>query len=163
MTIFEYACPECDARVISTKRGDRLQQVCVCCAFPGPLRRRFSISIPKQLPEHFNHSVGQVITSNRQFDEALKRKSAEMTEYTGIPHQLERVDSDDPKSLGVTREGLNEAMLAKRGVNLDKFDFADAPMDHAHREKSQYEYAKKWGSGGAGEAPTLDPSMYRVV
>ncbi len=95
------------------------------------------------MQEHFNHTVGAHVSSNKQFDHLLKQRSDEMTQYTGIPHQLERVDMDDPKSLGVTREGLDEEQYARRGVDLDRFDFADGRMDDRPIERK----------GGSGEPP----------
>jgi hypothetical protein len=66
------------------------------------------------MQEHWNHSVGQPIRTMRQFRDALARKSDEMTERTGVPHDYQPVDLSDREALGVTDEGLEETERRRR-------------------------------------------------
>lgn len=124
MPMYEYKCPGCESRVVSGQRGDRLQQSCRYCGHPGPLVRRFSISIERPMPEHFNGSVNRVVSSNRQYDRELARVSEEHSSYLNMDVKYERVDGEDTKSLGVTGEGLdstNRVRMAQgmRPINTD--------------------------------------------
>ena len=60
--------------------------------------------------EHFNHSVGKPISDRRQFAAELRRKSEEMTERTGTPHNYVAVDLGDKTGLNVTDEGMDSTL-----------------------------------------------------
>lgn len=112
MPIYEYKCPDCDAREVTTTRGNRLDRICRGCANPGPLRRVFGFSFPPMMHEHFNQSVGKPISSMRQYKDELKVKSEEATLRTGIEHRYVPKDMD-PASVDVTSEGIHESNLAR--------------------------------------------------
>jgi DNA-directed RNA polymerase subunit RPC12/RpoP len=117
--IYEYKCPVCGWRTTSTERGDRLQgRVCHQCGHRGPMHRVFSISVRPAMQEHFNPTVGKPISSMRQFDDELKRKSEEYTLRTGIEAKFVSHDPHEAKSLGVTNEGLDStnAKRAEQGL-----------------------------------------------
>ena len=60
--------------------------------------------------EHFNYTVGKVISDKKQFAAELDRKSAEMTERTGTPHNYVPVDLSDKESLRVSDEGMDSTL-----------------------------------------------------
>lgn len=62
---------------------------------PGILKRDYSsVNFAPVMHSHFNHSVGKPISDMKQFTDALKRKSDEATERTGIPHNFVPADHD---------------------------------------------------------------------
>lgn len=107
MALFEYKCPECENRVISHVRGDRLDADCPHCEEPREFRRVFSVSMQRPMQEHFNHTVGQPISDPKQFARALSRKGEEYTERTGIETNYQPIDLQDRSALGVTDAGLD--------------------------------------------------------
>lgn len=110
MQVYEYRCPDCEHRVISHLRGDRLEADCDYCDPAGPVprvfKRVFSVSLQRPMQEHFNSTVGKPISDMRQFKRELARKGAEYTERTGIETNYQPVDMGDRKALGVTDDGL---------------------------------------------------------
>lgn len=74
----------------------------------GTMRRIYSFSYITPMPEHYNMSVGKVVSSNRQFRNELRRSSEELEERTGIPHSLVPVDPADMKDFQVDDSGLKE-------------------------------------------------------
>jgi len=107
MQLYEYRCPECDSRVVSHQRGDRLEADCPVCELPNVEHRRvFAVSLQRPMQEHFNSTVGKPISDMRQFKRELARKGAEYTERTGIETNYQPVDMGDRKALGVTDDGL---------------------------------------------------------
>lgn len=102
--IYAYKCRKCGTRADSTRRGDVLGPCPTC---DGQLTRLYIVTLERPMMEHFNPSVGKVISSNRQFDDELKRKSEEQTLRTGIEARYVRHDPADAKALGVTHDGLD--------------------------------------------------------
>lgn len=109
MARFEYRCPECENRVISSVRGDRLDADCPHCGEPREFRRVFSVQIQRPMQEHFNNTVNMPISDPRQFARELRRKGDEYTERTGIETNYQPVDLDDRAALGVTDVGTARA------------------------------------------------------
>ena len=103
--IYEYLCRNCGRR---KETQSRVPDVCVC----GNVYRRVYYCNPMAaFQPHFNHSVGEYVTSKQDFMDVLKRKSDEAS-TTGVEHNYQYVDPADTRALGVTDEGLNET--AKR-------------------------------------------------
>lgn len=71
-----------------------------------PLKRVYSFAAAPVMHEHFNHSVGKVISDMRQFKSQLARKSEEDSERRGMKIDYQPVDLTDRQSLGVTDEGI---------------------------------------------------------
>ena len=119
MPIYTYRCPTCRAETTAMIRGNRLYEVCpAMCGYGGPLHRVFGFSTPQMLHEHYNTSVGKVISSHKQHRDELKRLSDERSERTGIEHRF--VPNDGPESVGVTNKGIDESNVirAQRGEPL---------------------------------------------
>lgn len=119
MTLFEYRCPECEHRVVSHVRADRLEADCDHCDPANPIprvfRRLFSVSVQRPMQEHFNNTVGKPISDMRQFERELARKGDEYTERTGIETRYRPVDYRDREALGVTDAGLEQTRRRMRG------------------------------------------------
>jgi hypothetical protein len=115
MSIYAYKCRLCGTRADSMTRGDSLGP---CPNCDGNLTRLFIITVERPMHEHFNPTVMKPISSNRQFDDELKRLSEERTLETGIEHKFVRHDHSDAKALGVTSEGLDESNKYRRANNL---------------------------------------------
>ena len=73
----------------------------------GAYHQVLSFSYRPSLREHYNPTVGQHISTSAQFRSELTRASDIQSERTGIAHNYQPIDIDDPQSLGVTGEGLD--------------------------------------------------------
>lgn len=111
MQFYEYRCPN-DAcrRTTTTSRGpqDRLDDICLYCGDPGPLKRVFAVALHRPMQEHFNNTVGKPISDMRQFRNELSRMGDEYSERNGIETNYQPVDMSDRDALGVTDAGLDE-------------------------------------------------------
>lgn len=110
MPVYLYRCRGCQTH------GEKFQHHnddpmldCPDCGKPM-LRRVYSFKPAKVMHEHFNHTVGKVISDKKQFAAELDRKSAEMTERTGTPHNYVPVDLSDKESLRVSDEGMDSTL-----------------------------------------------------
>jgi hypothetical protein len=85
---------------------------------PGELRRLFVVNMEPVMQEHFNATVNKPISSNRQFDDELRRQSERVSLYQGSEARFERVDPTDKAALGVTDQGIDESnrIRAKQGL-----------------------------------------------
>ena len=70
------------------------------------------------MPDHYNVSAGQHVSGQRELEEVFKRKSDEVTERTGIPHNFKPIDLRDHEALGVTRHGLEEDAARRHDAGL---------------------------------------------
>lgn len=73
------------------------------------------------MPEHFNTSVGVHVNSERELRDAIKRQSDEVSERTGIEHNMDyltRADMADAGAHGVTGEGLDEQARSWHDMGL---------------------------------------------
>ncbi len=100
--IYEYKCRVCHTPHTSTAYG-REGSRCFAGECTGTLKRVYSFTTLRPMAEHFNATVGKPISSNRQFDEALKVKSAEMTDRLGFEQRYVRIE---PEQAGATQEGM---------------------------------------------------------
>ena len=123
--IFEYKCPTCGWRDLSTERADRLARSCERCDNAGPLHRVFSLSVQRPMHAHWNPTTNSVISSNHQFDEEMKRLSAERTEQTGIEHRFVRHDPGDAAAIGVTSAGLDDSNKIRRSQGVSELPLPD--------------------------------------
>lgn len=121
--IYGYKCPQCKQTYTSIQRADRIEQSCTVCQH-SPLHRDFSgiVTIPP-MQEHWNKSVDQPISSQRQFEAALRRKSDELSTYTGVEQDLQPLDPEQART-GVTGQGLdstNRDRVARgmKPINID--------------------------------------------
>lgn len=101
MPVYEFRCPH-NPSFIDT---DRTPPMCDECCLP--MKRVWSFSFHRPMPDHFNASTGTYVRNERQFRDELKKMSDEATERTGIPHNYVPVDPMDKEALGVTDEGLD--------------------------------------------------------
>src|SRR5688572_16350362 len=109
MPTYEYRCPECGQYASHFHAFDQSStphQCARCHMYPiDKIVSNFSIAAPMQ--DHFNTAVNKPISSMRTLKAELNRKSEELTERTGIPHNYQPVDLRDKEGLGVTDEGLD--------------------------------------------------------
>lgn len=133
MPIYEFKCTRCHQRYETPNRDEKascgvtltgydlsdpddLQPYRPICA--GTLKRVFSFSIGRSMPEHFNNSTGTYVTNKTQLADDFKRLSEAATERTGIPHNFVPVDPQDKETLGVTDEGLDSThdVMVRKGL-----------------------------------------------
>lgn len=119
--IYAYSCQSCDSQEHHTgfrPIGAHLDKPCQSCG--GLLLRRASFQFRRGMAPHFNQSTGTYVSSQREFNDGLKRASEAATLRTGMDHNFQPVDVTDMKSLGVTDEGLEETRRRRRAEGLDK-------------------------------------------
>lgn len=73
------------------------------------------------MPEHFNYSMGTNVNNERELRDALKRQSDEVSERTGIEHNMDfltRAEMADPSAHGVTDDGLESQARSWHDLGL---------------------------------------------
>lgn len=134
MPIYEYKCGGCDQKyALNTTIADDRSRAhyegspCLKCeddsfdAMPrtkGWLVRVYSFARIPGMEEHWNHAVGQPISSMGQFRSELAKKSDEMAERLGMPVNFQPVDWQDKETFGVTEEGrkVYDHSMSRGGV-----------------------------------------------
>lgn len=112
--IYEYRCEKCTRIFKSEFRTDSIN--CEYC--PGIAQRIFGFAYKPPLPEHFNHTTGQVVRTDRQFTTQLKVMSEQATIRTGIQHTFQPVDMAETSTLGVTEQGLDKQAQRRHDKGL---------------------------------------------
>jgi hypothetical protein len=110
MPLFDYKCPAGHIRTL-TKRADAVLCGSDCSEIAT---RRFSFSIVRSIPEHFNLATNSYVNNEREVKDTLKRQSDELSVRTGMDHSYEYLspaDMQDVAARGVTSEGLSEQGL----------------------------------------------------
>lgn len=85
MAQYNYRCSRCNRLFASTVRADAI----TCQDCQGQATRKFSFYIAGGLQEHFNTAVGEYVSTRRQMEDALKRKSEEASARLGIDHDFQ--------------------------------------------------------------------------
>lgn len=106
ISMVTYRCRRCNYHEDSTVRADDLGP-CPAC-FLDIVRREWSISFHREIPEHFNKSTGRIVRTRKQFAEQLKVAGDAYTARTGIDCNYVPVDHTDVNTLHVTGEGLDD-------------------------------------------------------
>ena len=102
---YQFKCDSC--RQYYTVTTPNHPQPCPSCGLT--VKRVYSFTSGKGMPEHFNNAVGQFVTNKQQFYDALKIKSEEDSLRRGIDCNYEPIDPSDMRDAsahGVTEEGL---------------------------------------------------------
>ena len=113
MHVWTYKCVECDYRAELAP-----YQPTGCPSCGTPMRRDWRAGAPQVrlgFREHWNPSVGQRVRSDREFREALKRKSEENFLATGFESNYVPFDGD-AAAAGV--KGDVEEITARREESL---------------------------------------------
>lgn len=125
MPTYEYKCTQCGNRIsyvwdIATYEEMRKRSPLCSCQIPGghPMVRVFSFNIKPVMQEHLNRTTGQLVSSERQFKDQLKRQSEEATIRTGIEHNFVPVDASDKATLGVTNAGLDATYNRRKELGM---------------------------------------------
>lgn len=111
MPEYQYRCASC--KVIFTTLSRTEIPPCPVCNHEST--RDFQFQFRPSTPEHFNTSLGQYVSNERELRDAIKRQSDEASERNGIEHNMEfltRADMADPSAHGVTDEGLDDTRRA---------------------------------------------------
>ena len=123
--IYAYKCRTCGYEVDSEERGDTLGP---CPGWPalnmgctGQLTRLFVVRTNAVMQEHFNSTTSSVISSDKQFDEEMKRQTDMQAARLGMDVQYERVDASDKAALGVTDEGIDASNRIRKEQGLPTF------------------------------------------
>lgn len=119
MPIYDYRCPECGFKDSLSLTIDEYSSIEIMeCNCGTAMVREYSFSIKPMMKEHMNNTTGQVVSSERQFKDQLKRQSEMATIRTGIEHNFVPVDIQDKATLGVTNEGLDATYNRRKQLNM---------------------------------------------
>lgn len=120
MPIYEYRCVGCGREWQETLTIERYSQIpapdCPKCDIS--MSRVFSFNVKPVMQEHMNRTTGQLVSSERQFKDQLKRQSEEATIRTGLEHNFVPVDTQDKATLGVTDAGLRETYDRRKSLGM---------------------------------------------
>lgn len=95
MPIYEWRC-DCGEESSTSRSFTANTQDKVCPNCGEPMNRRYGAQFHR-FEEHVSPATGQVVGSQRQFREQLKRASEEATRNTGIPHNFVPMEIEKPK------------------------------------------------------------------
>jgi|TARA_R110000824_G_scaffold45443_3_gene131406 putative FmdB family regulatory protein len=110
MPVYLYRCRGCGTHGQKWQKHTEDPMVkCPECRAPT-LRRVFSFAMKAMMHEHFDQTVGKVISDPKQFKEELRRASEKETERTGRKVNYVPVDLNDKESLRVTEEGMDSTL-----------------------------------------------------
>ena len=110
MPTYLYRCRGCGVHGEKWQRHTEEPLVdCPDCQSPS-LRRVYSFAMAAVMHEHFDHTVGKVISDPRQFTEELNRAAEKESERTGRKVNYVPVDLGDRESLRVTEEGMDSTL-----------------------------------------------------
>lgn len=119
MPIYEYRCPDCDNYSELSLTIDEYSGIeMVECNCGSAMVRIFSFSVKPIMVEHMNRTTGQLVSSEKQFADQLKRQSEEASIRTGIEHNFVPVDTQDKATLGVTDAGLRETYDRRKKLGM---------------------------------------------
>ena len=88
------------------------------CDCGSPLRRVYAFVAGRPMPEHFNLAAGRFVRTEHDLNEFYKRKSDELTERTGIVHDLQPVSQSEKSALNVTAEGLDATVRRREETGM---------------------------------------------
>ena len=98
MTIYGYMCRQCGQEYTSEYRGNVLveqgaQVECAMCT-SEEIKRKYSVSVHRPMPRHFNSTTQTEIGSQKQFERELMMQGEMAEEKSGIPTQYEIADPE---------------------------------------------------------------------
>jgi predicted nucleic acid-binding Zn ribbon protein len=109
---YQFRCPSCRAAyTLEASIHDDIPVSRPCPRCNHDAKRDYSFNLQPSFQEHFNNSLGQYVSNNRQFTDGLKIQSAEMSERMSQEVNLQPLspaEMMDASSHGVTEEGLYE-------------------------------------------------------
>lgn len=110
MPIYEYKCDTCASvqSITDSRDGDlkaRADARLISCTCGGTFTRRFSFTPAAVMHEHWNPTVGGVVSSSRQFKSELRRLSEVHEARTGIPTNLQPVDHEELRRMAEEKYG----------------------------------------------------------
>lgn len=85
----------------------------------GTMKQVLDFHFTRPMPEHYNSSLGQHVSSTREVTSALSRQSDEMSARMGFDHHYELVDPSDPSAVGANETGLEETERRKHDLLAD--------------------------------------------
>lgn len=69
--------------------------------------------------EHYSDQLGTHVTSERDFNDGLKRHAEEYNARTGLEAHFETIDPNDPVAAGVTDAGLESQERVHHNLAAD--------------------------------------------
>lgn len=114
--IYEWKCRSCGVVIENDIADSSTRVICSCGSEMKRLYTSVQINASSPFQPHFNHSVGEFVSSRRDFENQLKRKSEQQSERTGIDHNYQPVlpgDMPQPKKDDAIFEERNKHVRDK--------------------------------------------------
>jgi len=155
MPVYLYRCRAC--QVLGEKfqhHTDDPLSDCPECGRPM-LRRVYSLNFTSVTHEHFNHTVGKMISDRKQFERELKLASDKATERTGSQVNYVSVDMNDREGLRVTDEGMDSTLRRQTETGRRDASTACTATPNAKWAVATTGGAKRigWSTTAAGRTP----------
>lgn len=118
MANYAYKCPSCSANyTLVASITDDLPEYRPCprCGHDKSTRS-YQFNHAPSFREHWNHSLGAYVNNNKEFEDGLKRQSAELSERIGMNVDLQPLgpsEMAEASAHGVTEEGLYETFKTR--------------------------------------------------
>lgn len=116
MPMYRFQCEECGdetSLMLTFEQHDEFKQKRLMhfvddAPLPpcGEYKQVYGVNVNRGMPEHFSDQLGTNVTSERNFNDTLKRQAEEYTARTGMEVTYDKVDPTDPSASGVTEAGL---------------------------------------------------------
>lgn len=108
---YEYRCKQCyETHLLHTYGLEG--SICTVCG-DGILARVYSITVHRDLPEHYNPQVGKPIRGMQQLKRELRDAGEKQWEKTGIPHRYVPMDMRELPQPAEAREEADRKSLDK--------------------------------------------------
>lgn len=117
--LYEYVCDNCSAGFESLtfhRIGEPLG-LCHCCGSGDLIRCVSHLQVAPVVTPYFNHSVGAVVTSNKDFEEKLRVGAELQSERLGIQHNYTPMYPSEARAYAETtasNDGMGGASLEGR-------------------------------------------------
>ena len=121
MALYEYRCRSCGETWTDPEYGleREYRHHCKGAAVldsgfyeSGEIVRVYSFAFHRDFAPHYNYGMGAAVSSKRQLEEELRKKSEEATNRTGVLHDYRSADLRDRDIFPVTDEGLDSTYAA---------------------------------------------------
>lgn len=127
MPRYTYQCTKCgavDERWLSFSEHDAFRTLHPSgyeCDWhcSGTMKQVFEVNVNLGMREHYSDQLDMHVSSDRQFNDALKRQAEEYSARTGMDVTYETVDPTDAAAAGATDVGLESQERAWHNEKAD--------------------------------------------
>lgn len=128
MPMYRFQCDQCGTEDLQTMTFDEHDEykrrhpnghvVPHLGCITGIFKQVFGVNVNLGMREHFSDQLGTNVTSDRDFNNTLKRQAEEYSARTGMEVSYDVVDPTDPGASGVTDAGLESQERAHHDASV---------------------------------------------